>query len=457
LSVDIQARTKAADLIDRLRPSIAAAQRGDQAAFRLIYQEYARSVYNLVFRCVRNPQASEDVCQEIWVKAFRELPKLHDPQAFPAWLYRIAARACVDTARQNRRLPATAELPDDRLCNTDDDPEHSALRRERVRLTWEALATMPARQHVALYLREIEKLSYKEIAQMVQSSEPAVEMLLFRARRGFAKAYDRLEGATQDRCLHARRSMAAILDGEATPVQRNAIRVHVDACSPCNGELTQMRRTAAAYTALLPLPVPALLGERIFEGIGAASAGASATPASVAKLFGLAAAKAKIAAITVVATAATSAATVAAMNSPIADEIRPGPSSSHSEIQTGDSALPTQDQPGASMTSDSTGTGADDDAPQVPAAEDQSGPLPLDPTIPGVTDTVDQLTAPVTSVVDETTADLNRSVDAILHDLEAITGEVPAVPPVEIDTPTIPTLPALPLPTPTIPSLPLLP
>jgi RNA polymerase sigma-70 factor (ECF subfamily) len=450
LSINALARADAAAAIDRLRPSITAAQRGDQAAFRLLYEEYARSVYNLVFRCVRNPQASEDVCQEIWVKAFRELPKLQDPQAFPAWLYRIAARACVDAARQNRRLPATAELTDDRLSNGDDDPERSALRRERVRLTWEAMATMPARQHVALYLREIEKLSYKEIAQMVQSSEPAVEMLIFRARRGFAKAFERLEAAKQDRCVHARRSMAAILDGEATPVQRNAIRVHVDACTPCNGELTQMRRTAAAYSALLPLPVPAFLGERIFDSIGAAGASAGAAPASVAKLFGLAAVKAKIAAFTLVATAVTTAATVGAMNSPIADEIRPGPSSSHSEFQA-------ENELGGSVGSNSGSTGSDAGAAQYPAAQDQSAPLPLDPNILGVTDTVDRLTAPVTSIVDETTADLSSSVDAIVDELNGLTGEVPAAPSVEIDTPPIPALPELPLPTPTIPALPLLP
>ena len=407
-------------------------------------------MYNLAFRSLRNQQAAEDVCQEIWVKAFRELPKLQDPQAFPAWLYRIAGRACVDAARHSRRLPATVELPEERLSHGDDDPERLALRSERVRLTWEAMAAMPARQHVALYLREIESLPYKEIAEMLKSSEAAVEMLLFRARRGFAKAYEQLEAATQDRCLHARRSMAAIMDGEATPVQRNAMRVHVDACGPCSGELTQMRRTAAAYSALLPLPVPAFLGERIFDSIGGAAAGsgASAAPASVAKLFGLAAVKAKIAAFTLVATAATTAATVGAMNSPIADEIRPGPSSTYFEHQT-------ENQPGGSTGSNSGWTATEADTGQHPEQQSLSGPLPLDPNIPGVTDTVEQLTAPVTAIVDQTTTDLSQSIDAIVDELDGLTGEVPAVPPLPVSTPALPTLP--PLPTPTIPPLPPLP
>ena len=442
-------RKDAATTIERLRPAITAAQRGDQAAFKLLYEAYARSVFNLAFRSLRNPQAAEDVCQEIWVKAFRELPKLQDPRAFPAWLYRIAGRACVDAARHSRRLPATAELPEDRLSQADDDdPERSALRRERVSLTWEAMATMPARQHVALYLREIESLPYKEIAQMLKSSEAAVEMLLFRARRGFAKAYEQLETATQDRCLHARRSMAAIMDGEATPVQQTAIRAHVDACRPCSGELTQMRRTAAAYAALLPLPVPAILGKRIFESIGGAGSGAGAAPASFAKFIGMAAVKAKVVAFTLVATAATTAATVAAMNSPIADEILPDPSSTHSEIQA-------ETQPGGSTGSNFSSTGTEAGAAQYPAAQDQDAAFPLDPNIPGVTDTVNQLTAPVTSIVDQTTSDLSSSLDAIVNELEGVTGEVPAVPPLPVSTPALPTL--APLPTPTIPPLPPLP
>ena len=104
---------------------------------------------------------------------------------------------------------------------------------------------------------------------MLETSESAVETLLFRARHGFAKAYERLEAATQDRCRHAQRAMAAIIDGEATGVQQKAVRAHVDSCRSCSGELTRMQRAAVAYAALVPLPVPALLGERIFGSLGA--------------------------------------------------------------------------------------------------------------------------------------------------------------------------------------------
>jgi len=271
-----------------LRRAVKLAAAGNQAAFKELYQEYARAVYNLVFRCMRNAQVAEDVCQEVWVKAYRELHRLEEPQAFPAWLYRIAARACVDAARRNSRAPVTTELTEAGAPATRDDPEQSALQTERVRLTWEALAAIPARQHLALFLREMERRSYKEISQMLETSESAVETLLFRARQGFARAFERLDAAMQARCEHAHRSMAAIIDGEATPVQQTAVRAHVGSCQACSGELSRMQRAAAAYAALIPLPVPAMLGERIFESIGASSTGAGTVSAGIAKFVALA-------------------------------------------------------------------------------------------------------------------------------------------------------------------------
>jgi RNA polymerase sigma-70 factor (ECF subfamily) len=451
LNAQAVARPDAAAAIDRLRPAIAAAQHGDQAAFKDIYHEYARPVYNLVFRSVRHPQVSEDVCQEIWAKVFRELPKLQDAQAFPAWLYRIATRACVDAARHSRRLPPTTELPEERLTHAEGDPERSALRREQVRLTWEALATMPTRQHVALYLREIERMSYKDIARMLDSSESAVEMLLFRARRGFAKAYEQLEAATEDRCQHAKRSMAAIIDGEATPVQQNAIRAHADACRPCSGELVQMRRAATAYSALLPFPVPALLSERILESIGGNVTTASGPPTLVAKILGLAAANAKVAGITVVATTVTATAAVAAVNSPIADEIRPGGSIPVSERQAAGGG-PVDNIQVDPLSNEAAGA-------QLPADVQPNSPADAGLADPSTTQSLNELTMPVISIVDQTTTDLAGTVGTLIEEIEQTTGPLPTVPPLPLETPANPTVPSLPTipPVPSIPPLPTVP
>jgi RNA polymerase sigma-70 factor (ECF subfamily) len=419
------------DAGDGLALAVGAAARGDQAAFKKLYEQYATSVYNLVLRCLRNPQAAEDTCQEIWVKAYRELHRLDEPQAFPAWLYRIASRACVDAARKNRRFPATTELTDYDTPDAAEDPERSALQRERVRLTWEALAVLPARQHLALFLREMDHRSYKEIAQMLETSEAAVETLLFRARQGFAKTFERLDTTLQDRCRHAHQAMAAIMDGEATPVQKKAVYAHVDACTPCSGDLTRMQRGAATYAALVPLPVPALLGERIFDSLGIA--GASAPPAGIVKLLALSAAKAKVAAVSLVATGAV---TAAAITTPVGDAILPGPTAP-SAVENSTAASAPRSSLDGDVAAGGLGTaGAVADEPPF------TGVTGVIPDTTSLTDTVTS-TAPD---LNETVTNATQTVDSILHELEATANEVVPLPPLPEVPDIAPTPPPVELP-----------
>jgi len=445
LSVTAQALSTPALLSNGtdLRRAVNLAAAGNQAAFKELYQEYARPVYNLVFRCMRNAQVAEDVCQEVWVKAYRELHRLEEPQAFPAWLYRIAARACVDAARRNSRAPATTELMEDSAAATGDDPEQSALQTERVGLTWEALAAIPARQHLALFLREMERRSYKEISQMLETSESAVETLLFRARHGFARAYERLDAAMQDRCQHAHRSMAAIIDGEATPVQQKAVRAHVGSCHACSGELSRMQRAAAAYAALISLPVPAMLGERIFESLGASTAGAGAVPAGVAKFVALAGANAKICAVTLVATTVLATAAIA---SPIGEPVRPWSQSEPPIDRTSlESASPMASDP--------------DQSAQTAGNQDAAAPAPA--VLPGTTGTIDGITSTTLTTLSGTASDVTHTVNATLNELQgAVNGALPTSVPVNADPGIVPVPPAappppiVPLPTPALPPLP---
>lgn len=417
--------------------AVSAAAHGDEAAFKALYEGHTRSVYNLVFRSLRNAQAAEDTCQEIWVKAYRELPKLAEPQAFPAWIYRIAARACIDASRKDGRVPAPAELLEERTPTLEDDPERWALQRERIRLTWEALSVLPARQHLALYLREMERRTYKEIAKMLETSEAAVETLLFRARQGFVTAYERLEAAAGDRCEHAQQTMAAVMDGEATPVQQKAVRAHVDACRPCSGQLGRMQRASAAYAALATLPVPALLGPRIFESIGSAGGGVAAAPGGIAKAVALAGAKAKVFAIAVVATGSL---TVAAMTTPVVDEIRPGPANPAAEISL--------DGPG--------GGAADGVEAVVGVSEAGQSANAVEPDLIGnTTGTVDGLTSTTLTTVDETLAGLTGAVNEITDDVAGV-APIPAITVEDEIVPTLVPIPSVP-PAPTVPPLPGLP
>lgn len=266
--------------------------RGNPAAFRSLYQQHARAVYNFVLRSVRDPQLAEDVSQEIWIKAHKELARLREPDAFTGWLYRIAARACIDAARKRGRTPAAIDVHDNLPSSRRADPERSAIQKEEALLAWETLGTLPARQHLALFLREIEGLSYRAIAEALQTSESAVETLLFRARRAFAKNYESLEASTGQRCLHARKAMAVVIDGEATQVHKRALRAHAEACQACRSELDRIQRASKAYSSLPLLPAPVLIQQRLFEAIGILTT--SSSGGGVATLVALATAKAKL-------------------------------------------------------------------------------------------------------------------------------------------------------------------
>ncbi len=256
---------------DDQRAAVVAAAAGDAAAFSLLYERYSRPIYNMVLRSVRHTQSAEDVCQEVWLKAYRELDKLRDPAAFPLWLYRIAAKACIDAARRRGRAPATAELPED-VAALHDDPEKAAIGQQEAQLTWEALAALPAKQHLALFLREVEQRSYREIGSVLGISEVAVGLCLFRGRQAFAKTYHRLEQmASGERCEHVRRAMSLVLDGEATSVQQQAVSAHAAACRGCADDFRAMRHSTRAYAGLALAPVPMLLRARVAEGIALAS------------------------------------------------------------------------------------------------------------------------------------------------------------------------------------------
>lgn len=431
---------------------VAAAARGDKEAFSRLYEECAQKLYNFVFRSVRDPQAAEDVCQEVWVKAYQELRRLREPAAFSTWLYRIASRACVDRARKQSATPPAQELSDDLRAPPQGDPEQTALRREGERLAWEALGALPVRQHLALFLREVEQHNYREIAQILETSESAVETLLFRARRGVLDVYERLQSAMTERCGQARKAMAVVMDGEATPVQRRAVAAHVDGCQDCRFELRRLRQASATYGFLPLVPVPALLAHRVAEAVALAGVGAGAG-GGMAKLLALATAKTKLA---TAALTLTGGLTVATMVVPADGLSLDAASSRASSGSSPEAAVEHSDAPpsssdratAAELLSTAPGlvTGMADSLQDVPvvgpwlasiAQQTESFAEQLLDAVEPVIEPVGGLPAPVGDVTDQ------------IGDVDDVEG---VVPPVALPTPTPPDLLAPPVPD--VPALP---
>jgi len=170
-------------------------QRGDKQAFGLLVAKYQRKLLRLLSRLIRDPAEVEDVAQETFIKAYRALPSFRGDSAFYTWLYRIG----VNTAKnylvaQSRRAPTTtgynseeAETFDDgeqlRDINT---PERLMMSRQIGETVETAMDALPDELKTAIVLREIEGLSYEEIAAIMDCPIGTVRSRIFRAREAIA-------------------------------------------------------------------------------------------------------------------------------------------------------------------------------------------------------------------------------------------------------------------------------
>jgi RNA polymerase sigma-70 factor (ECF subfamily) len=182
-------RTDDRDLIRRIRD-------GDAEALRAIVERYQDRIFSLVYGIVRDRHEVEDVAQEVFLKVFTRIQAFDERSKFYTWLYRVAANAAKDHVKKRSRRPAVALEEDDVIPSTGDGPVSHAAAAETRRLVREAIAALPLRYREVLTLRELDGLSYNEIAGVLKISIGTVESRLHRAR---AKLQRRLEGHVRRR------------------------------------------------------------------------------------------------------------------------------------------------------------------------------------------------------------------------------------------------------------------
>ncbi|MCS6856198.1 MAG: sigma-70 family RNA polymerase sigma factor [Sandaracinaceae bacterium] len=175
------------------RELVERAQRGDGQAFRLLFERYHRRLYALVYRMLQNREDAMDCVQEAFVKVYRHLPNFQGSASFYTWLYRIAFNLAIDQLRR-RRGGATIGLDEKVRQEEDDDqsirprlleenPLRTVLRQRLAQRIQEALDKLPPYHREVLLLREIEGMSYEEIAQVLDIPKGTVMSRLFHARR----------------------------------------------------------------------------------------------------------------------------------------------------------------------------------------------------------------------------------------------------------------------------------
>lgn len=164
--------------------------KGDVQAYEAIVRSYEKKVYNLALRMVGNPDDAADMAQETFIKAYKALGSFRSDSKFSVWLYRIATNVCLDFLRRKSRsntvsLTAYDDDGDAQLDIPDlnGNPEEELSRKLTIDAVQRGLQTLGEQQRSILVLREINGLSYEEIAQTLDIDIGTVKSRIFRARK----------------------------------------------------------------------------------------------------------------------------------------------------------------------------------------------------------------------------------------------------------------------------------
>ena len=183
-------------------------QRGDKKAFELLVAKYQRKLNRLLSRFIRDPSEVEDVSQEAFIKAYRALPSFRGDSAFYTWLYRIA----VNTAKNylvaaGRRAPTSTAIDSEeaesfeeghqlRHMNT---PEAELMSKQVAATVNQTMEALPEELRIAITLREIEGMSYEDIAAAMSCPIGTVRSRIFRARETIAAKIRPMLGTAKDK------------------------------------------------------------------------------------------------------------------------------------------------------------------------------------------------------------------------------------------------------------------
>ena len=176
-------------LVDRVKA-------GDKHAFDLLVLKYQHKIIKLIMRYVRDPSEAMDVSQEAFLKAYRAIPKFRGDSAFYTWIYRIAINTAKNhlVAAGRRPLKSAAEFSESEdfewnLALQDaDSPERLAMGEELRNVIERSIAELPDELRAAITLRELDGLSYEEIAHVMECPVGTVRSRIFRAREQLDKA-----------------------------------------------------------------------------------------------------------------------------------------------------------------------------------------------------------------------------------------------------------------------------
>jgi RNA polymerase sigma factor (sigma-70 family) len=254
---------------------------GDDAAFEELYRRYRPRIAAFVRRMVRDDARAEDVTQEAFLSALRRMRATDCDIAFKPWIYEIARNASIDMHRRTSRAHEVSIDEDGALCASDRcrlegpvGPDAALISKEQLdhlRGAFDELSEVHSR---VLVMRELEGLSYREIAERLDLSRSSVESQLFRARRRLEHEYAELSEGR--RCEAARFAIVRMAEGVGSDEDGRRLSRHARRCAACRRAARELgveplgpvRSLAGRAAALVPLPWIARRGAAAGSGDG---------------------------------------------------------------------------------------------------------------------------------------------------------------------------------------------
>jgi RNA polymerase sigma factor (sigma-70 family) len=245
---------------------------GHDEAFGIIHDRYRPRLFAYARQMLSGSRSdAEDVLQDVFLRAYNTLRADRRPIALRAWLYRVAHNRCIDQIR--RPTPAPEDIYELNR-GVQSDPMAEAERREDLRRLVEDVRRLPEQQRSALLMREMEGLSYQELADALEVTVPAIKSLLVRARVGLVEAVEARDTA----CVEIRTDLAAAFDRGVRASGRS--RKHLRECAGCRDYRTALRGIEKQLNGLAPASGPLTTIAKIL-GIGGAGSGAAAGGSAV--------------------------------------------------------------------------------------------------------------------------------------------------------------------------------
>jgi RNA polymerase sigma factor (sigma-70 family) len=282
---------------------IALVRRGNHAAFEMLVSRYQSRLLAFCRHMLGSREDAEDVLQEVFAASFNAILSDDRPINVRPWLYRIARNRSLNHLR--RVQPIGVDSMDVHLSEGGATTADKVHKREDFRLLVGDVQELPETQKTALLLREIDALSYEQIAEAMETTIPSVKSLLVRARVSLAEAAE----ARTLTCDQVREELGEVAEGlrrSTAPTRR-----HVRGCDRCQGFKSQLRTTNKALAVMLPVAPLLLLKKALLTQFGmSASAGAGGAAGAAAATVAAGGTSAMSAGISTIATK--TAATLAA-------------------------------------------------------------------------------------------------------------------------------------------------